>query len=183
MRPGAGGRPGGASERSSGPVTLVAVLVLCGLALTAWLGGAPAIADGQAAHGFSLPPLLNSSKRISLREYNGHPLILNFCAAWSPPCAAETALLAKFYRLRPGLVVIGIDSLDSRAAGLRMLRTGQVGYPVAADPAQSVGGQYGVPGIPTTYFLNARHQIIRTNLGWLSWARLKAGMRAMEASD
>jgi peroxiredoxin len=191
-RPGAGGPrgggpggsgSGGGDERSSGAVTLVAVLVLCGLALTAWLGGPPAIADGQAAHSFSLPPLLNSSKQISLRDYDGHPLILNFCAAWSPPCTAETALLAKFYRLRPGLIVIGIDSLDSRAAGLRMLRTAQVGYPVADDPTQSVGGQYGVPGTPTTYFLNAQHQIIRTNLGWLNWARLKSGMRAMDASD
>jgi hypothetical protein len=44
-----------------------------------------------------------------------------------------------------------------------------------------VGGRYGVPGIPTTYFLNAQHQIVKTNLGWLNWRKLTLGQRMMDA--
>jgi peroxiredoxin len=169
------------NEGSAGPAALVAVLVLVGLALTAWLAGPPARADGQIAHGFSLPPLMNAGQRISLSDYAGQPLILNFCASWGPDCGAQTKLLALFYRLRPGLVVIGIESRDGRVAARKMLRASQVGYPVADDPAASVGGQYGVPGIPATLFLNARHQIVSTTLGWADWNKLKLGMKAMDA--
>jgi len=169
-------------ERSGGPAALVAALVIIGLALTAWLAGPPATANGQTAHGFSLPPLMNADQPVSLNDYIGRPLILNFCASWGPSCAAQTRLLALFYRLRPGLVMIGIDSRDSRAAALRMLRGSQVGYPVADDPAESVGATYGVPGVPTTYFLNSRHQIIWTTLGYVDWNRLKLELKAMGAS-
>ena len=153
------------------------------LVLTARLTGPPMIPDGQAAHGFSLPPLLNSKTPISLSQYAGQPVILNFCSAWSPPCKAETKVLAKFYKLRPGLKVVGIETRDSRAAALQMLRAGHVGYPVADDPTESVGGLYGVPGIPTTYFLNSQHVIIRTRLGWLNWHKLTDGMKAMDTDD
>ena len=161
---------------------MLAVLVGVALTLTACLGGPPAIADGQAAHGFSLPPLLNSGKRISLSDYPNQPVILNFCAAWSQPCTVETKVLQLFYRRHPGLVIIGIDSQDSRAAGLRQLTAAGVQYPVAYDPTLAVGRLYGVPGIPTTYFLNSQHQIIKTNLGWLSIHKLQRAKVIMDAS-
>lgn len=177
--PRAGRGPG--EQRAGGGITVLAVLVGAALTLTACLGGKPAIADGETAHGFSLPPLLNSGKRISLADYPGQPVILNFCAAWSEPCKVETKVLQLFYRRHPGLVIIGIDSQDSRAAGLRQLAAAGVQYPVAYDPTQAVGGLYGVPGIPTTYFLNSQHQIIKTNLGWLSIHKLQRAKTIMDA--
>jgi peroxiredoxin len=159
------------------------VLVGVGLTLASCLAGPPAIADGQPAHGFSLPALLNSPTRISLSQYAGRPVILNFCSAWSPPCQVETLVLQTFYQRHHGTVaIVGVDSRDSRAAGLRMLAASGVRYPVAYDPAQSVGGRYGVPGIPTTYFLNSQHQIVKTNLGWLSIAKLQRLTRVMDAT-
>jgi len=94
-------------------------------------------------------------------------------------------LLAHFYRLYNRydgkVIIIGVDSRDSRAAVRRLLLVSGVTYPVAWDPAQHVAGLYGVPGIPTTYFLNARHQIVSTNLGWLNWHKLREGVDAMNA--
>ncbi|MGH3276119.1 MAG: TlpA family protein disulfide reductase [Streptosporangiaceae bacterium] len=175
-----GGREG---HRGSGVwVALLAVLAGAALTLAACLGGPPAIADGQIARDFSLPPLANSTHQVALSDYAGQPVIINFCAAWSPPCTAETRLLATFFRLHRGKVlIIGIDSRDSRAAGLRLIRRSKVLYPVAADPAQSVGGLYGIPGTPTTYFLNARHEIMETHLGWLNWHKLARGTEVMDA--
>jgi peroxiredoxin len=176
MRPVAGGTSGGS-------VTLLAVLVGVALTLTSCLAGPPAIADGRVAHGFSLPSL-NSGPRITLSAYRDQPVILNFCAAWSPPCKVETLVLETFYRHHHGLVkIIGVDSLDSRAAGLRLLAASGVQYPVAYDPTQSVGGLYGVPGIPTTYYLNSQHQIVRTNLGWLSITKLRRATQLMDANS
>lgn len=172
-----------ADQKSGGSVTVLAVLVGVALTLTACLAGPPAIADGAAAHRFSLPPLLNSGRRISLSDYPDQAVILNFCSAWSPPCKVETEVLETFYRRHHGtVIIIGVDSQDSRAAALRLLTASGVQYPVAYDPAQSVGGLYGVPGIPTTYFLNSQHQIIQTNLGWLSIRKLQRARQVMDAN-
>ncbi len=114
-------------------------------------------------------------------------MIINFFAAWSPPCKAETRLLATFYRLYNHydgkVLIIGVDSRDSRAAALRLLRASGVTYPVASDPTLAVAGKYGVPGLPTTYFLNAQHQIVKTNLGWLNWHKLREGVAAMDTTS
>jgi thiol-disulfide isomerase/thioredoxin len=180
-------RPG--DQKPGGSVTLLAVLVCAGLALTACLGGPPAIADGQGAHGFSLPSLTQPGQRISLAQYADQPVIINFCASWSPPCQAAAHSLGYFREHHVKVQIITIDSRDGNAAGLSMVRAATANldasaiYPVATDPTASVGGRYGVPGLPATYFINAQHVIVKTDLGWLDQRKLKFGMMAMDAGD
>jgi thiol-disulfide isomerase/thioredoxin len=162
--------------------SLLAVLAVAGLTVTACLGHR-GLAVGEAADGFSLPALSRPGGDVTLSHYQGRPVILNFFASWSPPCHAETPLLARFYRAHHGRVqIIGMDSQDERSAALSLLRRSRVTYPVAADPARATASRYGAPGIPATYFLNARHQIVKIDFGWLSWRKLRTGLRAMNAS-
>jgi cytochrome c biogenesis protein CcmG/thiol:disulfide interchange protein DsbE len=168
-------RPGVAAKLLSLPVILAAV----GLAVAACLGPR-VLASGQAASSFSLPELTSSGHQIALSDYAGQPVIINFFASWSPPCTAETQLLAHFYRFYHGKVqVIGVDSRDDRSSALSLMRKSLVTYPVVNDPSLTVAARYRVPGIPATYFLNARHQVVKADLGWLSWKKLEAGVRAM----
>jgi cytochrome c biogenesis protein CcmG, thiol:disulfide interchange protein DsbE len=168
-------RPGAAAKLLSLPVILAAV----GLAVAACLGPR-VLASGQAASSFSLPELTSSSHQLALSDYAGQPVIINFFASWSPPCTAETQLLAHFYRFYHGKVqIIGVDSRDDRSSALSLMRKSLVTYPVVNDPTLTVAARYRVPGIPATYFLNARHQVVKADLGWLSWEKLEAGVRAM----
>jgi cytochrome c biogenesis protein CcmG, thiol:disulfide interchange protein DsbE len=175
-----GGRPAG--RRRFGPARLLSlpvILATVGLAVAACLGPR-VLAGGQAASSFSLPALAGPEHRIALSDYPGRPVIVNFFASWSPPCQAETKLLAHFYRFYRGHVqIIGVDSRDDRGPALRLLRRSLVTYPVATDPALVVAARYRVPGLPATYFLNARHQVVKADLGWLSWKKLTAGLRVM----
>jgi cytochrome c biogenesis protein CcmG, thiol:disulfide interchange protein DsbE len=168
-------RPGPAAKLLSLPVILAAV----GLTVAACLGPR-VLASGQAASSFSLPELTRSGHQIALSDYAGQPVIINFFASWSPPCTAETQLLAHFYRFYHGKVqIIGVDSRDDRTSALSLLRKSLVTYPVVNDPSLTVAARYRVPGIPATYFLNAHHQVVKADLGWLSWKKLEAGVRAM----
>jgi cytochrome c biogenesis protein CcmG, thiol:disulfide interchange protein DsbE len=188
-RPGAGRAPRPADHKSGGSVTMLAVLVGVALTLTACLAGPPAIADGQGAHGFSLPSLTQPGQRISLAQYAGRPVIINFCASWSPVCQAAAHSLGYFREHHVKVQIITIDSRDGNAAGLSMMRAAnanldaRAAYPVAADPTESVAGRYGVPGLPATYFINAQHVIVKTDLGWLDQRKLDFGMLAMDAGD
>jgi thiol-disulfide isomerase/thioredoxin len=162
-------------------IALAAIAVAVALAVPACLAPRK-LATGQPASNFSLPELTSSSNRIALGDYAGKPLIINFFASWSPPCKAETQLLAHFYRFYHGQVqIIGVDSRDNRGAALRLMRRSVVTYPVANDPELKVAARYRAPGIPATYFLNAQHHIVRAYLGWLSWKRLRTGVREMNA--
>jgi cytochrome c biogenesis protein CcmG, thiol:disulfide interchange protein DsbE len=117
---------------------------------------------------------------VSLRQYAGRPVIVNFFASWCGPCQKETPLLARFYHARRGRVaIIGIDVNDSAAAAARFVRRAGSGYPIGADPTAATATGYGVVAIPQTFFLNAAHRIVKRSFGAVTQADLTAGLAVM----
>jgi cytochrome c biogenesis protein CcmG/thiol:disulfide interchange protein DsbE len=114
---------------------------------------------------------------VSLSDYAGKPLIVNFFASWCPPCQGETPLLAKFYRGEHGRVaMVGLDENDTVAAAVTFVAAHGVSYPVGWDPGLTVAGDYGVDGLPQTFFLNAQHRIVDHIVGAVTAADLAKGM-------
>lgn len=165
-------------------LSLLITLALVGITVAACLGPRMLAARDQAASSFSLPGLKDPADRVSLSDYDGKPVIINFFAAWSPPSKAETQLLAHFHRYYHGQVlIIGIDARDDRAAALKLVRQSRVTYPVATDKDLHVAARYGLPGVPATFFLNSRHQVVKADYGWLSWKKLRRGVTVMDPSS
>jgi cytochrome c biogenesis protein CcmG, thiol:disulfide interchange protein DsbE len=163
-----------------GAVCFAAIAVISILGSSA--GGTTSRSDPatSAAPAFSLARL-GTSGRISLSDYQGKPLIVNFWASWCGPCQKETPLLAKFYRSQGGRVlIVGIDENDTAASALRFARAKGVAYPLAFDPLTIAAGSYGVSGIPQTFFLNARHQIVDRVFGAVTAADLAKGVALMD---
>lgn len=151
--------------------------------LAAACEGPRAVATGEQARTFSLPPLANSGHDISLSNYAGRPVIIVFFATWSPTSAAEIRVLGHFYRARHGKVLIlGVDARDSADAARQLLRKMRVTYPVAADGSLAVATRFHVPGVPAAYFLDARHKIVETQLSGLNWTKIEQGVTAMRTS-
>jgi thiol-disulfide isomerase/thioredoxin len=136
----------------------------------------------RAAPGFSVAALGNAGRQISLSQYAGKPVIINFWASWCPPCKKETPLLAQWYKQQHGKVnLIGLDENDTAASALKFARAKGVSYPLGLDPLVKVADAYGVEGagIPQTFFLNARHQIVDHVYGAVTAASLARGLRLM----
>lgn len=129
-----------------------------------------------AAQPFALGALGQPGRQVSLAAYAGRPVIVNFFASWCTPCQHETPLLASFYAAHHGQIqVIGIDSNDTTAAALKFVQAEQVGYPVGADPFPAkTATSYGVLALPQTFFLNARHQVVRHIVGQVTARELAA---------
>lgn len=147
-------------------------------------GASPRSAAPKPAKPFSLERLGVPGQQVALTQDAGRPIIVNFFASWCTPCRKETPLFARFYRAHHGRVlVIGVDANDQSAAALRFLHAYGVSYPVGFDPSASVAVSYGVLALPQTFFLNARHQIVRHVIGAVTPRELGAWAASLPTSN
>jgi cytochrome c biogenesis protein CcmG, thiol:disulfide interchange protein DsbE len=157
---------------------LVFALIIANGALSG-SSAAPRHGPPPLAHPFSLHAL-GSSGQVSLSQYAGRPVMINFFASWCYPCQQETPLIARFYRSHQGTVaIIGIDVNDSTSAALRFVRHAGVGYPVGSDPTAVTATEYGVAGIPQTFFLDSAHRVVKHVVGAVTLTSLDAGLVRM----
>src|SRR5215469_16657841 len=143
--------------------------------------GAPAPQNLGRAKNFTLGVLGHPGRQLSLQSMAGHPVIVNFFASWCGPCQKETPLIARFYRARQGTArVVGIDVNDQTSAALSFIHASGVAYPVAVDPLpMKTATAYRLPGLPATFFLNARHLIVKRVFGAVTQAELDSGTTLM----
>jgi cytochrome c biogenesis protein CcmG/thiol:disulfide interchange protein DsbE len=126
-------------------------------------GLAAAVARGERplAPGFELETLDREST-ISLADYRGQAVVLNFWASWCGPCKDEAPMLqAAWERYRDeGLVVIGIDAQDLRGDAQRFADRYELTYPLAFDGHGSTLGRFGNTGFPETWFVGRDGRLV-----------------------
>lgn len=126
---------------------LVAVPALAGIPQ----GPAPA---------FSLPA--RGGGTISLSQYRGQVVMINFWASWCGPCRQEMPLLDDIYKhySKLGFSLIGVNVEPDTKSAEAWLKQTPVSFPVLFDTQSTVSKLYGVPGMPTTVFID-RHGNVR----------------------
>jgi cytochrome c biogenesis protein CcmG, thiol:disulfide interchange protein DsbE len=141
-------------------------------------------ATNQPAAGFTLPTLGQPGKQVSLSQYQGKPVIVNFWASWCEPCQQETPLLASWYKQQHGhVVLLGLDENDTTANALKFAQAKGVTYPIGFDPQVTVALAYNVDDLPQTFFLNAQHRMVYHVLGAVTQAELAKGLGLMNSTS
>jgi cytochrome c biogenesis protein CcmG/thiol:disulfide interchange protein DsbE len=182
--PRAARRTAGLARRHKVITGTAAAFIAAVIAVSLATSGTPAPPAYQAAAGFSLPVLGQQGQQVSLSQYQGKPLIVNFWASWCAPCQQETPLLASWYKQQHGhVVLLGLDENDIAADAVKFATAKGVSYPIGFDPKVTVPPAYGVDGLPQTFFLNAEHRIVDHVLGAVTEAQLAKGLRLMNASS
>ena len=185
MTPEPGWRGRARALRSTRLVVATSVVAAAAVALIvvgATVGsGAPAPHNLGRAKNFTLGVLGHPGRQLSLQSMAGRPVIVNFFASWCEPCQKETPLIARFYRTgQQRVAIIGVDVNDSAAKAMAFVRKSGVTYPVAVDPMPMRAAiAYNLPGLPATFFLNARHVIVKRVYGPVTEAELASGARLM----
>lgn len=125
----------------------------------------PALADGK----------------VSLAELRGTPIVLNFWASWCIPCRDEAPLLQRTWRQlgRPnGVLFLGLNMQDVTDDARGFMREFDLDYLNIRDPSNSVARSYGVSGLPETYFITPRGQVVGHVIGVVTAAQLRRGIAA-----
>jgi cytochrome c biogenesis protein CcmG/thiol:disulfide interchange protein DsbE len=182
--PSAARRTAGLARRHKVVTGSIAVFIVALIAVSLATNKTQAAPPGDpAAAGFTLPALGQTGQQVSLSQYNGKPVIVNFFASWCPPCQQETPLLASWYKQQHGhVVLLGLDENDTTANALKFADAKGVSYPIGFDPQVTVALAYNVDGLPQTFFLNASHRIVDHVLGAVTQAELAKGLRLMNTT-
>ena len=155
----------------------VAVLLLLAVILGACGGGAPTgstgVNQGNLARDFALETV--DGTEVSLSEYRGNVVLINFWATWCPPCRAEIPDLEAAYRTRQddGFVVLGVNVEEPREAVAPFVEAMGMSYPVLLDKGGQVMKMYRAPGLPISLILD-RDGVIRVrHVGFLTREQLE----------
>ena len=129
------------------------------------------VSGGGKAPAFSLQSTIGTT--VSLSDFAGKPVVVNFWATYCPPCKAEMALLNSKVP-RSGAQLILINEGESADVVRTFLSTIGVSQPALLDTNLSTGRAYGMSALPMTVFVKADGTIDRRHIGQLDERVLQA---------
>jgi thiol-disulfide isomerase/thioredoxin len=174
-----GGRRGDSRRRVLIPLAFVALAAAVVGGVFAARGTGPARPFSRTSAGAldlsGTDPV--TGKRVDLAAFRGKPIVLNVWGSWCTGCNAEAADLARFARTHRDVQVVGVDTQDTSSGARAFYRRWDWHHPSIADPQGNLAAQLEIQGTPTTFFLNARHQIVTSIVGASNLAGFDQGLR------
>lgn len=124
--------------------------------------------QGQKAPEFSMPLFDQfEQNEISLAGLRGQVVVINFWASWCVECYKEAALLEQAWQdyKDQGVVFIGVDYLDTEKEALAYMQQYGITYPSGPDMGSKISRDYGITGVPETFFIDKNGNISHVQIG------------------
>lgn len=171
------------SHRSVPPlvriVGLLAVLGLIGFAVWLLQGGFTS-ADrvprpGSTAPNFTLQDTRGRS--VSLADYHGKTVLLNFWATWCPPCRSEMPAIDAVARSHPNVVVLAVDLQEGPLPVQDFVQTLGLSFSPLLDTSGAVTALYHVDSLPSSFVIGPDGTIRAIHVGAMDERTLESALR------
>lgn len=118
---------------------------------------------------------------VSLSDFKGKPVVLNFWASWCPPCKGEMPDFESIYKLRGTEVHFLMVNLTDGQQETLSTASGFIAeqsytFPVYYDTKLDAATKYGVYSVPATYFIDADGNAVAHAAGAIDAATLEYGI-------
>lgn len=161
--------------------------VVVSAALAASLFASSGSVSGQARVDYKIVPILQpmkdkaptpdftladpDGKKLSLKDFRGKVVLLNFWASWCVPCREEMPAMEKLYQeyKQKNFVVLAIAVKDRKQDAIDFAKQLKLTYPIALDPEAQVGTMYGAWGLPATYLIGPKGEGLARGWGPADW--------------
>jgi len=139
-------------------------LAIVGLSLCL---SAQAADSGDIAPSFVLPDIRGTAS-VSLTDYAGKVVYLDFWASWCTPCRQSLPLLSALHvdLTNRGFEVLAIDIDEDPDDGRRFIETYPVGYTVLSDPDGRVAKRYAVRTMPSSFLIDRSGVVHSVHVGF-----------------
>ncbi len=159
---------------------LLGLLIIQGCSLSSQAIGkgqqeaAVGVNTGDLAPDFTLVDL--EGNQVSLSDFRGKTVFINFWATWCPPCRAEMPEIEAVYQeyKDKGVVVIGVDIQEAEEEVRQYVQQGGFSWTFVLDTSGRVTADYKIVAIPTSFFIDGEGIIQAVSIGAMT-------KRAMEA--
>ena len=135
---------------------------------------------GRVASPFALTTF--DGAPVTLAALRGKVVVLNFWASWcNPACYDEAPVLEQMwqtYRDR-GVVVVGVDMQDTTEAAQAFIQRFGLTFANAPDLQGKLAVEYGVYGVPETFFVGRDGTIRAKHVGALTDAAVRAKLEPL----
>jgi cytochrome c biogenesis protein CcmG, thiol:disulfide interchange protein DsbE len=132
---------------------------------------------------------LFDGKTIRLADFRGKAVLINFWASWCVPCRAEARALEdawQKYKDR-GVVFIGVNIQDREEDAHAFMKEFGISYLNGRDASGKIAVDYGVWGIPETFFIDPQGRITYKHAGELKVpivvAKLDEALRGVVSAE
>ncbi len=130
----------------------------------------PGVKVGSVAPAVSLKTL--DGKTVSLADYRGRVVMLNFWATWCPPCRAEMPSMERLHKAMQGfdfvMLAVNVEENGAQAVAA-FLKSQPHSFPVLLDAEAGAQNAFGVFRFPETFIINKDGVILNHILGAREW--------------
>ena len=146
---------------------LLGALVVTGCSTTSQGATSIGLNVGNLAPDFTLTDL--DGNQVTLSDFRGKAVFINFWATWCPPCRAEMPEIEAVYQAYKDrdVVVIGVDLNESVNEVRQYVEEGGYSWIFVIDTGL-VSRNYRVTAIPTSFFLDKEGIIRDVSIGAMS---------------
>lgn len=145
------------------------------------LGRRSPLAAGQQAPDFTTHD--THGNVVTLREYHGRPVVLNFWATWCVPCRQELPVLQAVYAAYrdKGLVILAIsqDVAEQKETVRSYVADLGITFPPLLDPEGRIAAHYNIFLLPSTIFINPAGTVVAVHLGPMTRPQIEKHLVAM----